>query len=308
MTPPVASRSALPATSAGRRVDATMLLLVVIWGLNFSVVKLAFPVMPPLAFNALRFAGATILLLTVLRVVEGPWQVERTEVPGLIALGIVGHTFYQIFFITGVARTTAGNSSLFLAMVPLFVALLGALFKIDRVTARMWVGIVLAFAGLVLLVQGRGDVAFGGPALVGDLLTLLAAICWASYTVFGRPYLRLLSPLRLTAVTMAFGSPAIVVVALPQLITQRWGEVTWQAWAALAYASVLAIALGYVIWYRSVQAIGGARTAVYSNLIPVVALGSAWLLLHESLTVIQAVGAGVALIGIALARSVSPAA
>jgi len=308
MNHPHHDSAAASATSAAPSVDATMLLLVGIWGLNFSVVKLAFPVISPLAFNALRFTGATAILLTVLRAVEGHWQVRRTEWPGLIALGLVGHTCYQIFFITGLARTSAGNSALILAMVPLFVALLGAVFKLERVNVRMATGIVLAFGGLALLIRGRGDIAFGGPALVGDLLMILCAICWASYTVFGRPYLRRFSPLQLTAVTMAVGSPAIVIVALPQLIAQRWSDVTWQAWGSLSYATVLAIALGYVIWYRSVQAIGGARTAVYSNLIPVVAVGSAWLLLHESLTLIQAVGVVVVLVGIALARSVPTAA
>lgn len=297
------STSTVSIRPATRRVDATMLLLVTIWGLNFSVIKLALPVMPPLVFNALRFAGATLLLLAVLRAVEGPWRVKRTDWPGLIGLGIVGHTLYQIFFITGLARTTAGNSSLILSMVPLFVAMLGALFKVERLSTRTWAGIVFAFGGLALLVGGRGDVAFGGPALVGDLLTLLCAVCWASYTVFGRPFLSRYSPLRLTAVTMALGSPAIVVVAVPQLLAQRWAEVTWQAWTALSYASIFAVALGYVIWYASVQAVGGARTAVYSNLIPVVALGSAWLLLHESLNAVQVAGAVVVLVGISVARS-----
>ncbi len=280
-----------------------MLLLVVIWGLNFSIIKTALPVMPPLVFNALRFVGATVILLALLRWMEGPWHVGRSEWPGLFALGFVGHTLYQIFFITGLARTTAGNSSLILAMVPLFVALLSAAFRIESVTSRTWVGIVVAFGGLFLLIRGRGELALSGHKLLGDFLTLLCSVCWASYTVFSRSFLGRFSPLRLTAVTMTLATPLMVVAALPQLARQPWAEVTWQAWTALGYSTILAIAVGYVIWYTSVAAVGGPRTAVYSNLIPVVALISSWVLLGESLGVTQAVGATIVLAGVSLARA-----
>lgn len=134
-----------------------MVALVVIWGLNLTFVKIALPVLPPLAFNALRFAGATIVLLVVLRFVEGPQRLDGGEWPGLLALGFVGHSLYQILFISGLALTTAGNSSVILATVPLFVVLLGAAFKVERARVRTWIGIFLAFGGLVLLVSGVAD-------------------------------------------------------------------------------------------------------------------------------------------------------
>src|SRR5206468_720243 len=132
-----------------RRVEAAMLALVVIWGVNFPIVKIAFREMTPMVFNALRFGSATVLLLAVSWRTREPLP-PRAVWPGLVGLGIIGHAIYQISFINGLALTTAGNSALILSMVPLFIAALTSLLRMDRVAPRTWIGIVFAFAGLLL--------------------------------------------------------------------------------------------------------------------------------------------------------------
>jgi drug/metabolite transporter (DMT)-like permease len=280
-----------------------MLALATIWGVNFVVIKAALDVMSPLVFNTLRMGSAVVILAVVLRA-QGPLTVRRSDWLTLLALGLVGHTLYQILFISGIARTTAGNSALILAMVPLFVAVLGAALRLDRLTPRVWLGITVAFAGLFVLVLGGGRMRFDTQTIAGDGLVLVCSICWASYTVFSRPFLTRMSALQLTTITMLLGVPPLVLVSLPQLLAQDWARITWQAWAGVAFSAVTAIAIGYVIWYRSVQRVGGARTAVYSNLIPIVAMISAYLLLGERLNILQIAGAAVVLAGVWTARDV----
>jgi len=285
-----------------RRVDAAMLALVVVWGVNFPIVKIAFREMPPMVFNALRFGSATLVLLAVLGR-GGSTPVPRHAWPGLIALGLIGHALYQISFINGLARTTAGHSSLILAMVPVFVAVLSAALRIDRVSPRTWAGIVLAFGGLVLLVTGRAGLPLIRLTLAGDALTLICSASWAAYTVFSRPYLRTMSALQLTTLTMAAGTPVLILAALPELLRQPWDAVSAASWAALAFSTLGSVVIGYVVWYASVQAVGGPRTAVYSNLIPVVTLAASWLLLGETLAPVQAAGAAIVLAGVSLAHA-----
>ncbi len=280
-----------------------MLALVVVWGVNFPIVKLAFRELSPMAFNAVRFAGATAFLLLVLWWRGGATPVARSAWPGLIGLGLIGHALYQVTFINGLARTTAGNSSLILAMVPLFVAILSTVLGTDRVLPRTWVGILLAFAGLALLTTGRDGLRVSLATLAGDALTLVCSLAWAVYTVFSRPYLRTQSPLQWTALTMAVSAPVLVVVSLPEVVRTSWGAVTWPTWAALAYSTLLSIGIGYVVWYRSVQTLGGPRTAIYSNLIPIFALAASWVLLDERLGLLQAAGAVIVLVGVSLART-----
>lgn len=284
------------------RVNAAMLLLVAIWGLNFPIVKSAFSEMTPFAFNGLRFAAAAVLLAAVLRRMEGPQRIPRADLPGLALLGLLGHAGYQTFFIAGLARTTAGHSSLILALVPLFVGVVGVAAGIERPSPRMWAGLVIAFAGVFALVAGREGLAIGSGSAVGDLLTLAASLCWALYTVLSRPFLRRMSALRLTTVTLILGLPVILVSAILPLLHLDWAGVSLRSWAALSFSSVFAVVVSYVIWYTSVQAFGSARTAAFSYLIPVVALISAWALLGEPLGALQIFGGGVVLFGVWLAR------
>lgn len=279
-----------------------MLLVVAVWGLNFPIVKGAFTELPPFVFNGLRFASATVLLLLVLRRLEGPWRVARADLPGLVLLGLIGHAGYQTLFMNGLARTTAGHSALLLALVPLFVGVLGVALGLERPSPRMWAGLVIAFGGVFTLLQGRGGLAFDGGTLIGDLLMLAAALCWAAYTVLSRPLLRRISALRLTAVTLIPGLPAILVPAIPGLLRLDWAAVSPRAWAALAFSAIFAVVVSYVIWYASVQAVGSARTATFSYLIPVVALIAARVMLGEPLGSVQVGGGAVVLLGVWIAQ------
>ena len=78
--------------------------------------------------------------------------------------------------------------------------------------------------------------------------------------------------------------------------------VTAAAWAGVLYSGLMAIGLAYLLWYRGVQALGNNRTAVYSNLVPVAALATAWVWLGEVPAPLQLVGAGVVLAGLTVAR------
>jgi drug/metabolite transporter (DMT)-like permease len=275
-----------------------MLGVVLIWGVNIPLVKAAFTTLPPMAFNALRYSLAALILSAVVRGV-----VARTPsshgLPGLALLGLVGHTGYQYIFIAGLSRTTAGNSSLILATVPLLVAVVGVALGVERPTTRVWVGLLVAFAGLALLVHAGGGASFQWSTVWGDALVFGSALCWATYTVLGRPWLeRGMSPADLTVVTLRLGLPLIVLAGVPDLLRVDWRSVNALTWAALLFSATFAIAVAYVVWYASVQVVGGARTAAVSNLVPIVTLLAAWTWLGETLNAVQIVGAAIVLLGV----------
>ena len=285
-----------------RRVDAAMLAMVVVWGVNFPIMKITLREMSPMVFNALRFSGATVLLWAVGAGGNSP-PVPRAAWSGIIALGLLGNAVYQIAFIQGLVRTTADNSSLIFTMVPLFVAGLSLALRIDRVSPRTWVGIILAFVGLFLLVNNPTGPHLSRATLAGDGLILLSTLCWAAYTVFSRPFLRTMSPLQFTTLTMTAGTPVLILASLPELVRQPWEMVSWASWAAVVFSTLFPLSLGYTIWYASVQAIGGPRTAVYNNLVPMVTVVASWVLLGETLGLLQAAGAAIVLAGVSLART-----
>jgi hypothetical protein len=170
--------------------DLLMLGVTIIWGINFSVLKVALQYFSPLAFNALRFSLATLIMLLALRWQRESIAVSRSDLLAVVGLGLLGHTLYQLVFINGLARTTPANASLLMATAPIFVVLYGRILGIERTNRLVWGGICVSFAGILLLVLGGGgQVRLGGSTILGDLLVLGAAMLWAAYTTGSKPLL-----------------------------------------------------------------------------------------------------------------------
>ncbi|HYF39967.1 MAG TPA: DMT family transporter, partial [Gemmatimonadales bacterium] len=222
--------SPLPRVAASRLTsDLAMLLVCLIWGLNFSVTKLALAQIPPLPFTAVRFIISSLLLWLILRIAERGVASSREGLTTLIVLGLVGNTLYQLLFTLGLDRTAATNSALILSTVPTVVAVFAGALGLERITRRMWWGIVLGTLGVVLVIATRG-VGFQLGTLVGDLLTVLAVLCWAGYTVGLRKVPSGISPLRVTTITTIAGTPGLVLAGLPGMIQLDWGAVDLEAW------------------------------------------------------------------------------
>ena len=285
---------------------AGLLIVVTIWGLNISVSKWALQEFPPLAFTALRFAMASVLLPLILMRAEPPLRLPVRALLPLAALGLVGNTIYQLGFILGLARTTATNSALVLAAMPLVVAGLAAAIGMERLSRRSAVGLALATLGVVLVVTAQG-VGFSSTTFLGDILTLGAVLCWATFTVGLRRLDLPLSTLAITTWTVVLGSPLLVVAGLPELLAMDWSRTTLAGWGALLYSVVLSLALAYILWNRSVRAVGPNRTAIFTTLTPLVAMASAMLILSETPGRSQLIGAAAIIAGILVSRSRAPA-
>jgi drug/metabolite transporter (DMT)-like permease len=289
---------------AGQRwTELGLALMVLIWGVNFAVVKRALESFEPLGFNALRFLIASVFVLLVLRA-QGPlrWP-ARADLPRVLLLGVLGNGIYQMAFVLGINLTQAGLASLILALAPLFTALLSALSGHERPGALTWVGALVSLSG-VALVSGAGvPTGAGSGVLLGNLVLLGAAALWALYTVGARPLTERYGSVPTTAWTLWAGAVPLVLAGVPSLARQPWAAVGAGAWGGLAFSALLSIGLAYLIWYRGVERIGNTRTAIYSNLTPVVALCVATLWLKEPLSRFAIIGAVLTLGGVLLVRA-----
>ena len=300
MSAPAAGPSTAPARTPVLA-DLGMLAVVLIWGLNFSVTKGAFDTFPPLAFTAVRFAIASVLLVLLVRRVEGAGRLPAGALARLIVLGVVGNTLYQIAFISGLARTSASNSALILAAMPPVTAVAAAALGVDPVRPRILAGVLLATVGVALVVMADAPGLSGGR-LTGDLLSLAAVVCWAAYTIGLRRVPPEVSPLRVTSITTVAGMPGLLLAGTPELMRMDWGQVGTGGWAALVYATVFSLLVAYVLWNRSVAEVGPSRTVIYMCLTPLVAVAGATVMLHEHPEPLQGVGAILILSGVLVAR------
>jgi drug/metabolite transporter (DMT)-like permease len=282
--------------------DLMLLLMTVIWGSNFIAIKYSLVDLQPLAFNGLRFAIASVTLLIAALAMGENLKVPKADAWRLFGFGILANAIYQSLFITGLAHTRTGNAALILATTPLFTAFVSRLRGQESFTSRGVLGLVLAFAGIVLIIlSGRSAVGFGGT-IYGDCLMLISTLCWSIYTVGAKDLVTRHGAMKATTFMMLTGTPVFLLVCAPALLSQRWSAIRPVAWGGLIYSAFLAIALAHFIWNYGVRKIGSTRTAIYSNITPVIAMLVAWLALGEVPTAGQLAGALVIFTGLYLVR------
>lgn len=284
------------------RTDALLALMVTIWGVNFIVVKAALPAFnSPLTFNAVRFSLASLAVFALARARGAP-RPPSVLLPRVVAMALLGNTVYQLLFIEGVAHTRAGNAALIMAAIPVQTAVMSHLLGHERLRGRDALGLVLSTAGIATIVLGSGTVGFSGT-VAGDLMMLASAILWSAYTIGTKPLADALGATAATAWTMGLGAIPLVLICLPTALEQNWRAVAPVAWGGVVFSALGALVVAYLIWSRGIQRLGPARTALYSNFTPVVAVLAAWPLLGETPTLWQALGATGIFGGIWLTRT-----
>jgi len=169
------------------KVHAVLCSVQIFFGIFHVVAKAVLAEMDPLALAGLRVLGAAPLLLAV------AWHYDRVrprlrDLPALALLGALGVFANQVLFILGLARTTATNAAILMVSVPVLAVGVAALLRIERLGPRRLLGVALAVAGaLVLLDPGR--LHLGPGVALGNALILTNGLCYATFLVLQRPLL-----------------------------------------------------------------------------------------------------------------------
>ena len=275
--------------------------MTVAFALSFVATKTALRGFEPLLIALLRFtlAGAVLWVVWRLRPVREP--LTRAELGRLALIGFVSLTVYFSFENLGIARTSASEAAILIATIPVFVALIGAFVPAERPTARQWAGILLSFAGIVVLVLAAGDA--GGGSLAGDLLVLAASGSAAVYSVLARRLLVSRSALFVTAWQNLFGALFMAPLALAEALLAGVRRPTLPAAGGVLFLTFVCSILAYLLLNYAFRFLPAGRVSVFINLTPVVAVASAYVLLGERLTFAQIAAAVVVVAGVWVTNS-----
>ena len=286
--------------------DFLLLLMILIWGSNFSIVKVALRDFPEGPFNAMRLVTAMTVYLVVIfgtSARERLRTLTRRDWIELFFLGSIGTFLYQFCFVASVKRTSVANGSLIIGVSPIVIAVLSAMAGHERIRPVRWLGIAVAMFGLYLVV-GHG-VDMSAQTFRGDLLMMGGVLCWSIYSVASQSILKRHSPLVVIALTFSFGAALYVLTLSPVLIATDWSAVSGFSWLMMLTSALLALNLSYWIWYTGLKRLGGSRTSVYSYLTPVVAMVVAAVWLSEPISTNQISGAIAIFAGLLITRFVS---
>jgi drug/metabolite transporter (DMT)-like permease len=270
----------------------------VFWSGNFIVVKGAIGILPPVGFTFLRYCLAAVTLLVLLRWREGAIRLPKGDV---VPLGVIGFGCYQILWPVALQTIPAGDSALLIAATPVMTALLAMATGADTPNPVKIVGAFVSFAGVGLVIAA-GQRLDLGASLFGDVLTLVAAGCWAVYTVFGSSILRRHSPLVTTTWAILAGTVFMAPLGIAQLLTSDLSGFGPPVILAIIYSGTLAAGFANVIVFHGVKLLGPTRITALQFLVPALAVAMAAIFLAEPIRPIQVVGGVIILAGVALLR------
>jgi drug/metabolite transporter (DMT)-like permease len=238
------------------------------WAGNYIVGAGAVESIDPLSLVLLRWSLAVVPLLAIAQIAERPqWRQVLAAWPWLIALSVFGLLGYNLLLYTALEHTDAFSASLINAFNPALITLAAAAFLRERLTRRAVGGVLIALAG-VLLVLSNGDLGkllqtgFG----TGELLMIGAIAAWSAYTITGR-----LAP-PLPPITATAIQAAITIVVLTPFSLAAGGPAlpsTQGAIASLAFIALFPSVLSYVLWNRALAVIPAGKAGVFLNLITV---------------------------------------
>src|SRR5262245_17083942 len=284
------------------RADVLAVGAVANWGLSYGLTKLALEEWRPLAFTATRFLAMAAIAVAVLAS-QGRLGVPfGSNFARFAGGGLLGFTLYQLGFVLGLDRTSAFSSALLLSTIPLFSLLFLRIGAVEVVGRRQWTGVGIATAGIVLFVWAKTAGPSLGEARLGDLLSLGAAASFALYGIVSKPLTTAYPASTVLAGSLLLGSLPLMPLGLFESPLQALTTISAGGWAVWAYSVVFPVYLSYTWWTAAIAARGVGAIAPYVLLVPLVGGLFALVWLDEGLTTLQAVGAGLTLTGLAVAR------
>jgi drug/metabolite transporter (DMT)-like permease len=301
--------------------DTSLLISAVLWGINIPVVKFATLHVDALTFNAIRMVLSTITLGLCCAVEQkmlagetlGQVGKERmpleTVAPGrplsmaiVVLFCLLSGLLYPLAFMHGIHRTTAANTALLLASMPMWTALLSSAFLGEKIKAGAWLGMAITFAGVAIVIQAKSELSFFGPNLRGNLLMILAANLWAAATVVSTPLLRRWTPLQLASLSALLTTPIHLAMNLDGVLEWCIRGARGPLILAVLYSGILSTGLAYATWHYGVGKLGGSHASVYQNIVTLVAVLAGWLALGEPVLGLQVLGGGLVIAGLIFLR------
>lgn len=245
--------------------------------------KIALKEIDPLTVGVLRFGTSAILLNIFLRL-----QGKRIIPPKkywvtIILLGFLAIPANQGCFLFGLQFTSPGHSALLYSMTPLFALLLAIPLLKERLTALKAVGMLIAFAGVLVVLLDR-NITTEPDFVIGDLIITIGVVTWALFTVRGKPLVQQLGSVTAITTTMTAGALLFLPLGIYNTVTFDYSAVSSQAWIGLAFITFITSTIAYPLWYWALKYMEASKLTVFIFLQPVLASLMSYIFLSEELT------------------------
>ena len=267
------------------------------WSGSWITGKLALATAPPLELSTVRFVIAAVILAAIAIATRA--ELGRGGLRPVVLAGIFGYCAYNAFVFVGLAMAPASDGALIVpTTIPVLTALAASSVG-ERLTATKVAGFALASIGAVIVIAG-GQTAdeISGRRLIGDLLMLAGAGCWATYTVLGTIALRTRSPLAIVTIAAPIGALCLVPLGF---FEKGYADVPgWSVavWLNVLYLALVGTVASFTLFYWVVRRVGAGVAAMTSYFVPILTLAMAVFFLGDRPEPLQLVGGLVILAGV----------
>ena len=270
------------------------------WSGGWIAGKLGVTGAPPLEFSAVRFVIAAVALAAIALVTRT--RIGSGGMVPIVLSAVFGYLGYNAFVFVGLTMAPASDAALIVpTTIPVLTAIAAA-FVGERLSATKIAGFILASLGAALVIAaGQNGAEISERRLLGDVLMLAGAVCWAIYTALGTITLRTRSPLAVVTLATPIGALLLLPFGFLEQGYRDIGSWSMGVWVDALYLALIVTVGSFTLFYWVVRRVGAGIAAMSSYFVPILTLAMAVVLLGDRPEPLQLVGGVVILAGVRVA-------
>lgn len=273
---------------------------VILWSSSYIVTKLGVGDIPPLTFAAIRFVVAAIVMGILFTFIKPREKVAKADLFRLALGGLLGITAYFSLQNLGVQRTTASDATLLVASFPVITLILEIIFRKAKINFKQIGGIVIAIAGIVLVID-LSSTQSAPERLIGDLLLLATGLAWALYNFATQNVVQKYSTITVIFWQTLFGMMALLPLALTEI--SKWQSINAPGLLGALYLGLFCSVGAFLLYGYGLKSLQPGLAVILLNLVPIFGLVFAVIFLHERISWMQLLGGAVVIGGVILSVS-----
>jgi RarD protein len=263
-----------------------ILLAIIFWGTSFVATKTVLNEIKPVTIIILRLILASILLTIIALSTRKKFSINLKSHGWIFILALVA-VFHLWIQVTGLQYTTAANTGWIIGTAPIFMAILGFFFYKEKITPLQFLGILVALAGLLLLI-GKGDITnIGLIENKGDLLVLGSAFTWGVYSMVNKKISLSYSPLMTILYLFLMMAAIIIPFNLNTETINSVINLSFSSWMWILFLGIFCSGIAYVIWAQALRDMESAKVGAFLYFEPLVTVIAAWFFLQEEITLLM---------------------
>jgi len=282
--------------------EGVMLVTILLMGSSYPFAKEVLGTMSPLLYSGSRYVIAGLFLFAALAAMRRPLSLPRRDWLPMVLLSVVGVGLFQACWGLGMSRTAPSIGSIVMTTTTAFSAIL-AWMAGRRLPALGWAGIVISFAGVVVVVNNslvKFTLALAN--IDGALFWLVSAFAWALYVDRCAPYNARLGSLRVMAWTTLIGAVLVTALSLVFDSPAEFGLLSGRQWGYWLYTAIFPVGVAVLGLTIAFDRLGTSRVMVFMYLMPVAAVALSALFFGDPLTPARVLGGLIVLLGVVLTR------